>query len=124
MSGNPNRTYHSPSAPADTDGSQSGSGGVVSPDGCERVYRGVRLASPKRDVLSKLKVEDQLNLEVRAYKNSFVLFAVTKSGEDAGTVMSSSTVQIIKCIQNGHRYVAVVKTLNGGDCTLEIRMKG
>jgi hypothetical protein len=124
MSGNPNRSDVVSSTPVNIDGSQGGPATAVSTDICERVYRGVSLSSPKRNILSKLKVGDRLNLEIRTYKDSFVVFAVTASGEDAGTVISSSNVQIIKCIQQGYIYVAIVKTLDGGDCTLEIRMKG
>jgi hypothetical protein len=100
----------------------AGGGGLA--DLCQKAYRGVRLSSPKDLVLSKLKVGDLLNLEVREQRGSLVLYAVTESKEDAGTVISTSAVQIIRCIQAGYLYFAIVKVLNGANCTLEIRMQG
>jgi hypothetical protein len=103
-------------------GGGSATGGVDLGNDCLKIYRGVRLSSPKSTVLSKLKVDDRLDLDVRKYKGSPILYAM-KSGQDAGTVISLSVTQIVKCIEQGYRYIAIVKTLDGGDCTLEIRME-
>ncbi len=103
---------------------RGGNGGPVNGGSdCQPVYRGARLASPKANVLSKLKVGDPLDLEVREQGNTYVLYAL-KNSKEAGTVTSKFATQIIRCIRDkGHRYIAYIKTLDGGDCTLEIRME-
>jgi hypothetical protein len=112
MSGPPS-SYSSPSS----NGGQNGGS-----DECRPYYRGVRLTSPKMDVLAGLQVNDTLDLLVGEAKGRPVLFA-THNGSVAGTVTSQSAGQIIRCIQEGHKYIAIIKSLDGGDCLLEIRME-
>lgn len=102
----------------------SGSGGVDSGNNCIQIFRGARLSSPKPDVITNLMVGDSLTLETRKYKDSFVLYAITDSGKEAGTVISSSAARITQCIQKGYSYIAIVKVIDGGNCILEIRPKG
>lgn len=99
-------------------GSSAGGG-----DKCATVYRGAGLASPKSAVVSKLKVNDTLELDAQPQGPYYVLYAV-KSGARAGVVTHKLIDQIIACIiDGGHKYVGLVKALQGGSCTLEIRME-
>jgi len=91
-------------------------------DECLKIYKGAKLASPKSDVLSQLKVGDKLELVVRTYKNDYVLVALAK-GEVAGAIFSQYAPKITSCIQSGYRYVALITAIEGGDCSLEIRME-
>ena len=89
---------------------------------CLKIYKGAKLASPKSDVLSKLNVGDKLELAVRTYKNDYVLVALA-GAEVAGAILSQYATKITSCIQSGYRYVAVITAIDGGDCSLEIRME-
>jgi hypothetical protein len=100
-------------------GGGGGNGGVE----CQPVYRGARLVSPKENVLSKLKEGSVLDLEVRQSGNSYSLYAL-KSNEEAGTITHNRLTQIIRCIrEKQYTYVAYVTAIDGGNCTLEIRME-
>jgi hypothetical protein len=101
----------------DSGGNGGGNGGTE----CKPVYNGARILSPKNNVISKLKEGDALTLEVRQSGTANTLYAL-KSGKEAGTVTHTLLSQIIRCIQDGYRYVAYVKAIDGGNCNLEIRM--
>jgi|SRR5581483_2888400 len=105
-------------------GGGGGNGGPVNGGSeCKTIYGGATLASPKRNVLSTIKIGDILELETEPQGTTYILYA-TKAGQKAGTIIHASLAQIIKCIvQDGHTYVANVTTLQGGNCGLEIRMK-
>ena len=104
-------------------GTEGGSGGGRGDAAdCPTLYRGAGLASPKSNILSKLKVGDTLDLQAQPQGNYYVLYAL-KSGDRAGVITHKLIDQIIRCIvEGGHTYVAYVKTLDGGSCSLEIRM--
>ncbi len=99
-----------------------GGGGRGDASDCLPLYRGAGLASPKSNVLSKLKVGDTLDLQAQPQGTSYVLYAL-KSSDRAGVITHKLIDQIIRCIvEGGHTYIAYVKTLDGGSCSLEIRM--
>jgi hypothetical protein len=105
---------------AEGSGGSKGRGGAAD---CLTMYRGAGLASPKSNVLSKLKIGDKLDLQPHAQGTSYVLDALW-SGDRAGVITHKLIDQIIRCIvEGGYTYVAQVKTLDGGSCSLEIRMK-
>jgi hypothetical protein len=104
-------------------GTSGNDGGTNGGDKCQTVYKGAGLASPKNNVLSTLKPGDTLDLEARQQGTSYVLYA-SKAGKRAGTVTHKVIDQIIRCIvEEGHTYIAHIKVLEGGNCTLEIRME-
>jgi hypothetical protein len=105
---------------SETGGSGGGTNDAVQ---CQTVYKGAGLASPKNNVLSKLKPGDTLDLEAHQQGTSYVLYA-SKAGKKAGTVTHKVIDQIIKCIvEGGYTYIAYIKVLEGGNCSLEIRME-
>jgi hypothetical protein len=91
-------------------------------DECLKIYKGAKLASPKSKILSRLNIGDRLELVTRIYKDEYVLVAVSE-GEDAGAILSQYATKISNCIQNGYRYIALITAIDGGDCSLEIRME-
>ena len=99
-------------------GGGNGNGGTE----CQTVYRGARLNAPRKSVLSKLAEGDKLELDVRPEGTSYSLYALS-SGKEAGVVTHKAIAQIIRCIQEGHTYVAEITTLDGGNCTLDLRME-
>jgi hypothetical protein len=87
---------------------------------CPTVFTGARLVSSKEAALTSVKTGDILDLRV-IQANTFILMA-SNNGEDAGAVSHTATTQIIKCIQDGHTYVAYITKRDGGNIELEIRM--
>jgi hypothetical protein len=96
-------------------------GGSGDGDDCLKNFNGVRLTAPQD--LSKLNLHDTLDLVVWDEAGHPVLHAV-KAGEDMGSITSTSAAKIVNCIQKGHSYVAEVVVLDGGDCTLNVTVKG
>jgi hypothetical protein len=99
-------------------GRPSGSGGG---DDCSRVYKDVRLSSPKD--LAKLVLRDVLDVVVRD-KSGTPVIHVMKAGEDMGTIISRALGKLIECDKKGYKYLAKVTKLDGGECLLEIKLKG
>ena len=98
-------------------GGTGGNGGINGADKCQTVYKGAGLASPKKNVLSELNPGEALDLEAHQQGTSYVLYA-SKSGKRAGTVTHKVIDQIIRCIvEEGHTYIAIIKDLEGGNCT-------
>lgn len=88
---------------------------------CASIIEQVPLNSPKAEVISKLKVGNVLKLEVHVEGGRNILIAVNSKGEKAGTITTASSITIINCIQNGFDFIAVVISIDRGDCMLEIR---
>jgi hypothetical protein len=97
-------------------------GETVSGGECKTIYRGAVLASPKREVVTKLAVGDILDLEAVQQGNTYVLYA-SHSGKRAGTVTHASLTEILRCIQAGKVYVGHIKKVEGGHVALDLRMK-
>lgn len=49
------------------------------------------------------------------------LLAVTANGAAVGSITSPSMPQIIQCMQAGHTYEAIVRSIHGGICQVEVR---
>lgn len=103
------------------------SSGPPSPRGrepdCANIFEETVLNSPNPSVISKLKPEDMLELNVQRTGKSLVLVAL-RGADIAGTITSTLLAKIIDCIDNGFEYIAIVKTIRGGACTVQIRPKG
>jgi len=101
--------------------------GTHSPRGqehdCASLFEETVLNSPNPSVISKLKRDDVLELQVQRKGRAHVLVAL-KGTEIAGSITSALLAKIIDCIEKGFEYVAIVKTIRGGACTVQIRPKG
>ena len=87
---------------------------------CQKIYQPINLHSPVSEVLSKIKVGDELEFKV-VENNGRTSLQVVFQNDIVGSVIRYAT-QIIDCIEKGYNYVAVVKSLDGGSCVLEARM--
>jgi len=94
--------------------------GEVGPElDCASLYDRTILNSPVPDVLSKLKKGGVLSLTLSSPKGP--LLAVTDGGETAGSITSSKMVQLILCIEQGFRFIAIIQDIVGGRCDVLIR---
>ena len=102
-------------------GSSGGRDGGASSDACD-ITEVTTLNSLNRTTASTLRVGDVLDVELRVGPPRQLL--ATRSDAVAGSITSSKSAQIIQCIKReGRAYVAVVVTIRGGLCKVEIRPK-
>ena len=102
-------------------GGSGGRGGGASSDVCD-ITEITTLNSLNRTVASTLRVGDVLDVELKVGPPRQLL--ATRTGAVAGSITSSKSAQIIRCIKRENRaYVAVVITIRGGLCKVEIRPK-
>lgn len=99
-------------------GGSGGSGGNPVRNLCEFLFETTILNSPNPDVLKELSQDDVL--EVGLVDQGRVLAVIYKSSV-AGSITSPKLINFIECIQAGFEYVAIVASINGGQCQVTIR---
>lgn len=108
----------------DKDGSMSGSGGgggYSEPEsGCEGLVEKTVLNSPVAAVLGRLKAKDGLQLEVKTSKGSKIVVAVYKK-QVAGSITIARLPALIKCIESGRDFVAIVLSVRSGRCEVQVQ---
>lgn len=77
------------------------------------------LSSPKPDVVKTLHEKDVLQVEKLAPTGPVVL--KTPDGKEAGSITSGQLLRLMQCIDEGYRYVAVVKAVDKGKVEVEVR---
>ena len=85
--------------------------------GCDIVEQ-VPLNSVQADVLTELQTNQALVVELR---DNALVAAVSAGGEVAGSLTPSSLAALIRCIEKGHEYSAVVTRISGALVEVEIR---
>lgn len=91
------------------------------PTSCQDFVDKTSLTSPKAPV-KQLKVGDRLRVELQPIKaGGNTVIAITEKKETAGAITSTKTPRLIKCLEEGHKYIAVVLSISGGQCTIEIK---
>jgi hypothetical protein len=86
---------------------------------CSQVFERLTLTSPVPTVLEGLQVNQVLALERPG--GTGPLLAVTSDGDIAGSVTGTILTQIFPCMEQGFRFVAVVVSITGGKCLVEVR---
>lgn len=101
-------------------GSYGGDGGGVPDEGisCVNLRFRTSLNSPDAAVIGKLKPKDELTLAQK--KADGPLLAITSSGDVAGSIAGRLLLQLLRCMESGHEYKAVVKKVTGGNVEVEI----
>jgi hypothetical protein len=95
-------------------GGGGGSGGgrefppVKTGDNCEKLDVPTLLNSPVPTVVANLKKGDRLEVVLRKAGSLARLEAVDSRGKVAGSLTPNELLQIVRCIEDGHDYVAVV----------------
>ncbi len=101
-------------------GGGTGGGGVPPSIDCTRILEKTILNSPVPKVVSSLKKGDILTVMVQERS----LVAVTEDGDIAGALTPPLLPRIVECIDEGYEYVAIVLQISGGQCNVEVRLKG
>jgi hypothetical protein len=94
---------------------------IASANRCEDFTDKTTLNSPKATVISKLKEGDVLRVDLQPIRaGGATVVAITPGDQVAGAITSTKSPQLIKCIEKGHKYQALVVEIDGGRCTVEI----
>lgn len=86
---------------------------------CEDINFETTLFSPVPAVLALIKKRDLLSIEYTPPKGPLMAMYNRKL---AGTIITKQAAQLIVCIQSGVEFIAVVKTISGGSCTVQIKV--
>jgi hypothetical protein len=101
----------------------SGSGGGGGPDiprfSCEDLMVDTHIASPKADVVSKLKKGDVLQVALET-KGATAVVVLLLGKRVAGGIASPALNQLRECIQGGHQYKATVTGIKGAEILIRI----
>lgn len=102
-------------------GGGGGGGGYPPPEqtSCEDVGGESVLTSPDPAVLKKLKPGDCLSVELHKEKGVTVAAALYKK-EIAGIIPGAQYNRLLSCLTTGHKYHAIVKSIQGGMCTVDL----
>lgn len=99
----------------------SGGGGGTpvdpTPGICQEFYKSINLVDANEAALSKVKVGDRLDFSVFSTGVNKSL-RVVNGDEIVGAVIKHAP-QIIRCIEEGITYKAVITSLEGAACVLE-----
>jgi hypothetical protein len=93
-------------------------------DNCDKLDVPTLLNSPVPKVVATLKKGDQLDVVLKKTGNLARLEAVDAQGKVAGSLTPNELLQIVRCIENGHEYVAILTADPAGGATkLRIQSK-
>ena len=105
-------------------GGGGGGGGGPSPPSsidCALLVFRTTLNSPNNQVVSSLKKNNELTIEVQSERGPVVV--KNDLGQIAGSITSQQMLDLIRCIAEGFEYVAIVRNVSGGQVDVEIRPK-
>lgn len=100
----------------DIGGGAGGSEGGGAPDPCQIDSFETTLSNPAPLAIVKTQKNQRLLVDAR-YGNVCV---VNLLGEECGVILAKSA-QLLKCLQQGRRFVAVVKEVSIGQLRVEVR---
>lgn len=101
-------------------GSGGGGGGGFDNTDCSSLQLRTTLSSPKSAVLKTLKKNDQLIVELQKRSGKPIVVARTDKGQEAGSITSSGLAKLIECLQQNHPFKAVVVSVDGGGCVVDV----
>ena len=102
-------------------GSSGGGGSINRPsdnEDCANLVINTNLASPKADVIAKLKVGDQLSVEAASEQGPI---QALRGRSVAGNIVSREQVRLLNCLNQGTAYIAEVLSITGGQCKVQVR---
>lgn len=105
----------------------SGSGGggasggeITAVSECAKLAKVTTLNSAIPKVVKTLRPDDVLLVDLDS-RGSGRVEARTQHGDLAGSITYSGVSALRKCIEEGWRFVAIVRSVTGGDITVEVR---
>ena len=93
-------------------GHGGGGGGAVTPTlQCETISFSTDVNSPQSDAMAGLKIQEVLDLEIR---NNTVVLIRRENKKILGSINWTSLLKLIECLNEGYKYVAIVRQIQGG----------
>lgn len=86
-------------------------------DWCAGLSFEAQLASPVPNVITGLAVDEELSIEIKDRAGIRVIAAITAAGDIAGSIVDR-VQELLRCLQDGHRFRARVVAISGGAVTL------
>jgi hypothetical protein len=94
-------------------GSGGGGGDVGYELSCDQLKFEAQLTSPQPAVVASLKVGDVLDIDVANMKGQ-VIVQVLKGKQAAGGLAGPDATRLRNCMEQGNKYKATVRSVNGG----------
>ena len=88
-------------------------------ENCQDLVVNTNLASPVFEVIEDLARGNILTIQ--AASDQGPLQALDEEGRLAGNIISREQVRLLTCILDGTNYIAEVLSVNGGQCSVQIR---
>ncbi|HDR0626816.1 TPA: hypothetical protein ACPDW7_001851 [Pasteurella multocida] len=85
---------------------------------CENLIINTQLISPKPNVISQLRVGDDLSLAISSHTQDSITINAFKDGKSAGAII---VPQLLPCMSKGYEYIAEVLSINHGQVKLCIK---
>lgn len=103
-------------------GGGGGGGGGGQPDDdvpCDRLKFEAQLTSPQAQAVAGLQVGEVLDVDLVSMKGVLVI-QVLKGATPVGGLAGPDATRLRNCINDGHKYTATVRAINGGQIRVQI----
>lgn len=87
---------------------------------CASLIFSTTLNSPNPDVISGLEIDQVLKVR-RPDPTERRILAVTEDGQTAGSITHGKQADLLRCLEEGRSFVAIVKNVAGGACEVQVR---
>lgn len=102
----------------DVGGARAGTPGIAD---CARLRVVVSLSNPQPEVISGLRIQDVLSVELREQAGYPQVAILADGSRLAGVVIGHALRQLLDCLAAGFEYVAVVRSIDGGNVELLVQ---
>lgn len=100
-------------------GSAGGGASGTQDSPCDNLKFEARISSPKPAVVATLVVGDVLDIAVTNMKGQIVV-EVLKNSNGVGGLTGPDATRLRNCMDQGHKYKATVRNLNGGQVLVKV----
>lgn len=88
---------------------------------CGSLFLQTQLSSPREEVLQGVQKGDVMKLKLMSMAGPCLAMY---NENIAGTIINKYIIQLIKCMNSGHEFIAEVREVEGGRCALTIKSPG
>lgn len=94
-------------------------GGPTEDVSCDKLSFEAQIVSPQPAIVATLSVGEMLDVELANVKSQLVVQA-TKAGQPVGGLAGPDATKLRNCLNDGHRYRAVVRFISGGQVRVHV----
>lgn len=89
---------------------------------CDQLQFDATVASPQPSVVQQLQPGDELDVDHRVSDGTRAIVLLTADGNLAGA-LTTRTADLLRCLQAGFEFVAVVRSVDGGAVHVHVQPK-